>query len=454
MHGRHRRRTVAGVSGLSDPLTGTVFPAAAGGSWFEVGDPAASEAVEGRLRVRGVVPGERVTVVPDADDPPWARVVAVHDISPERRGPPCELAGDCGGCHWLHIDEPAQRRLKVAQALDALQRAGVPAGSVPEIEVLPSPLALAYRHRARFQIAPHPAGGPSHVGFHRPGSREVLDVPRCPLLAPPLARAFAAFRSALEGAGTPDDLTGIELTAPLGTAGALASINPRDRAPTGWPAWGSRLLEAASGLLAAVAVQPGRHAPRPHQLGEAPLLGHTPAGRPLAACPGSFVQSNLAAADRLLDAVLERAAPRPGQRVLELFSGGGTLGWCLAAAGAHVTAVELGAEALRAASVLPTPPDGRLEQRAGDAARALEQAAAGRADVVVANPPRSGLGHARRALIEAAPPRVVLACCSHAGFAADAAALWEGGYRLVRPALVDMFPQTRHPELVAAFERA
>jgi 23S rRNA (uracil1939-C5)-methyltransferase len=443
---------LAGVSGLSDRLTGTVFPAKAGGSWFEVGDP---QAPERRLRVRGVVPGERVTVVPDARDPPWARIVAVHESSPARRTPPCELADRCGGCHWLHLDEEAQHHMKVEALLETLERAGVPAASLPSVHVIPSPRALAYRHRARFQVAPDPAGGPPRIGFHRPGSREVLDVPRCPLLAPPLARAFAALRRALAetATGVPEDLTGVELTALPGTAGALAAINPRDRAPTGWPEWGARLLDASAGGLAAVAVQSSPRAPRPHRIGEVPVLGHTPAGRPLAASPGCFVQSNLSATDRLLDTVLELAAPRPNHCLLELFSGSGTLGWCLAAAGARVTSVEIGAEAVEAAAALPTPPDGSLELRTGDAAGALADSDARRADVVVANPPRSGLGRARGALLELAPPRVVLACCSHAGFAGDAASLWEAGYRFGRAVLVDMFPQTRHPELVAAFDR-
>jgi 23S rRNA (uracil1939-C5)-methyltransferase len=358
----------------------------------------------------------------------------------------------------LHIEESEQRAMRRRAALDRLEVAGVPGGSRLALEPIPAPEALGYRSRARFQIAADRAGGGEpRVGYHAPGSRHVVDVPECPLLAPELARAYAALRAALARIGCPVDLTGIELTALPATEGALAWVNPRDRAPEAWPEWGRRLLDAGDGALAAVAVQPGRHARGTALLGTSPVVGRTPGGRPVAAAPGTFLQANLAGADRLAEAVVDRAVPRPGERVIELFAGSGLLGWSLAAAaGAHVTAVETHPAAVSAAAALPAPPAGRLEASREEAGRALRRLseAGSVPELVVANPPRSGLGAARQALLAAAPSRVVLVCCSHAGFAEDAAAMCRHGYALTRPALVDMFPQTRHPELLGLFVRS
>jgi 23S rRNA (uracil1939-C5)-methyltransferase len=405
------------------------------------------------VRVRGVVPGERVAALPCPDDPPWGRVVERFDTSRWRRQPPCRLVDACGGCHWLHIDENLQRQLRRDAAIARLSAAGVPRAESLEPEMLPAPAPLGYRHRARFQVGPRGPDGAAAIGFHRPGSRRVLDVPECPLLAPELARAYAALRAALAEVGVPEDLTGIELTALPGAHGALAWINPRDRAPAPWPAWGRRLLEAADGAFAAVAVQPGRDTPAPLLLGESPVRGTTPAGRPVTAAPGTFVQANLASADRLVEAILTRAAPALDEPVLELCAGSGLLSWALAASGARVEAVESHPNAVAAAALLPKPPRGSVVLRREDAARALHRVRReGPApSLVVANPPRAGLGEALAPLRELAPPRVVLACCSHAGFAKDSSALCRAGYRLTRPALVDMFPQTRHPELLALF---
>ncbi|MFM8884080.1 MAG: 23S rRNA (uracil(1939)-C(5))-methyltransferase RlmD, partial [Solirubrobacterales bacterium] len=77
-----------------------------------------------------------------------------------------------------------------------------------------------------------------------------------------------------------------------------------------------------------------------------------------------------------------------------------------------------------------------------------------RPDLVVVDPPRSGLARKAVARIaEAAPKRIVYVSCNPTTLAPDAAQLAEGGYRLVRVRPVDMFPQTPHIECVALLER-
>ena len=74
--------------------------------------------------------------------------------------------------------------------------------------------------------------------------------------------------------------------------------------------------------------------------------------------------------------------------------------------------------------------------------------------VVVVDPPRSGV--APKALARTAQlgaERLVYVSCNPTTLAANGAQLAEAGYRLVRVAPVDMFPQTHHIEAVALFER-
>ena len=74
--------------------------------------------------------------------------------------------------------------------------------------------------------------------------------------------------------------------------------------------------------------------------------------------------------------------------------------------------------------------------------------------VVVVDPPRSGM--APKALARTAQlgaERIVYVSCNPTTLAANGAQLAELGYRLVRVAPVDMFPQTHHIEAVALFER-
>ncbi len=80
---------------------------------------------------------------------------------------------------------------------------------------------------------------------------------------------------------------------------------------------------------------------------------------------------------------------------------------------------------------------------------------AGRADVVVADPPRRGLGRALvDALCERAPDRVVLVACDPAALARDVGLFATRGYRLDRLRAFDAFPMTHHFECVALLVRS
>ena len=79
---------------------------------------------------------------------------------------------------------------------------------------------------------------------------------------------------------------------------------------------------------------------------------------------------------------------------------------------------------------------------------------AGRPDVLVVDPPRSGLSQkVVRRIIEAAPRRIVYVSCNPTTLAPNAAQLVEAGYTLTKVRPVDMFPQTPHVECVAQLER-
>jgi 23S rRNA (uracil1939-C5)-methyltransferase len=76
-------------------------------------------------------------------------------------------------------------------------------------------------------------------------------------------------------------------------------------------------------------------------------------------------------------------------------------------------------------------------------------------DFVLADPPRDGLGkHAIRELIRIAPERIHIVACDPATLARDLRHLCDGGYRLERLALADLFPQTYHMETIAYCARS
>jgi tRNA/tmRNA/rRNA uracil-C5-methylase (TrmA/RlmC/RlmD family) len=92
---------------------------------------------------------------------------------------------------------------------------------------------------------------------------------------------------------------------------------------------------------------------------------------------------------------------------------------------------------------------------AGDAAAgALAWVNAGLSvDVVVADPPRAGLGSARLAVTRLARRNVVLCSCNPRSLVRDVAALVAEGFRVESVTLFEMFPQTPHLESVVWLER-
>ena len=416
-----------------------------------------------RWNLYGAAPGDRVEAEPIPERDGWAEAGTTLERGPGRRDPPCPLARRCGGCHWLHLEEEVQAAWRARMLVEQAATRGIDlvALGIPLRHVV-SPHALGYRWRARFQSG-FGDRAPT-IGFHGRGHWRVVDVPECPLLAPPLARAYRALRGALFRLAPPD-LTGFELTVLPDAPGGLLTLNPRDVPPSTWPAIGEALLADEACRLAGIAVSPPRGDTRPALLGEPSVLGRTPAGRPVTVAARGFLQSNLASGDRLADEVTRMAGAAGGSRALELYAGSGFLSWPMAAAGARVEAFEESAAAVRAAAQLPAPsapgpqpaaPGGSLRLSSGEARATWRERGREPWDVLVADPPRTGLGPLARDLgasAGAAPPRIVLVSCSLAAVARDLAVLAGTGYRPAEIVQVDMFPQTRHAETIVRLER-
>ena len=77
-----------------------------------------------------------------------------------------------------------------------------------------------------------------------------------------------------------------------------------------------------------------------------------------------------------------------------------------------------------------------------------------RADLVVADPSRRGLGRGGAAVLAATgTPRIVLVSCDPAAAGRDVALLTGRGYDPVESVVVDLFPHTHHTEVVTRFDR-
>jgi len=167
--------------------------------------------------------------------------------------------------------------------------------------------------------------------------------------------------------------------------------------------------------------------------------------------PGGFFQTNTAIAAGLYAqaaAWLDAVGPRT---VWDLYCGVGGFALHLAAPGRDVVGIETSAPAVESARLTAAEagiPGVAFE--VGDAGAF----AAGRAapDAVVVNPPRRGLGAEFAETLERhGPATIVYSSCNPVTLAKDLAAM--PSYDIVEARLFDMFPQTRHAEVMTLLRR-
>jgi tRNA/tmRNA/rRNA uracil-C5-methylase (TrmA/RlmC/RlmD family) len=177
------------------------------------------------------------------------------------------------------------------------------------------------------------------------------------------------------------------------------------------------------------------------------------AGRRWRISAGSFFQSRSDGADVLAGLVAQAAAgwsasaAGPG-RAVDAYSGVGLFAGVLADAGWAVTAVEGSRSSV--ADARPNLAGLDVDIRRSDVTRWSPV----RADFVVADPSRDGLGgRAVSVLAATGAARIVLISCDVASLGRDAGLLCAAGFTPTSITPVDMFPQTWHVEVVSIFDR-
>jgi len=384
--------------------------------------------------------------------------------SPLRREAPCEYQTRCGGCPWMVLDEGEQGKWKQRSVLDALQRIGRVA-EPPLAQILAPGSPTGYRNRVEFSLGAD-RSGELVLGLHSgtaPGclvdirsctvqhasANEVLATVRRVLLRPPRVpvgsrRPGEGFRVVLRRSWSTGRIL-VVLREPAGRFPRSAEL-ARELVASHPEVCGVVRLQARAGR---------RGGTRALALAGQTRLEEAVAGHAFRLPAATFVQVNNAAAAELVRLVVEGAGPPDGARVLDLYGGVGVHGLALLARGAAAVAVcdaDAGAIACGRAAAREGG-SGRIRYHHADVGAFLRRRPPrpDGCDLVIANPPRTGLGPGvAEAILDRRPARIVLVSCDPATLARDLRALIRGGASLERVVPVDMFPQTAHVEAVAS----
>jgi 23S rRNA (uracil1939-C5)-methyltransferase len=379
--------------------------------------------------------------------------------SPHRVQPSCPYFGSCGGCRYQHADYKYQLDIKKEILRESLRR--IAKAEIPgEIQVHAS-APWNYRNRSRLQLQTKPEFG---VGYFKSASCELLPVQQCPISSPLINRGIEAVWRMGSAGKDAEGIHETEFFANADDSRMLAELTCDTSARrSSVQAWAEELRATLPEITGVAAFRESRKGVREElaSVGKTHLL-YSNADRAHRVSAGAFFQTNRFLVDELVQIV---AGDEAGELALDLYAGVGLFSTALACNFHHIVSVE---SSQTAAGDLQynLPANGRATQAtaeqflrriegAGRAAHDSVDSQSGlRPDLIVVDPPRSGLGdRVARLLTNVSAPRITYVSCDPATLARDLVILLGAGYRIKRVHMADMFPQTYHLESVVKLVR-
>lgn len=171
----------------------------------------------------------------------------------------------------------------------------------------------------------------------------------------------------------------------------------------------------------------------------------------------SFYQINYVGTNALYGKALEFAGLTGKERVVDAYSGVGTIGILASDGAARVISVELNKDAVRDARVNAKLNGVKnIDFYCADAADFLREMSENgeKVDVVIMDPPRAGSTPVfLDSIVKAAASKIVYVSCAPDTLARDLAFLTRRGYKVNKIQPVDMFPHTKHVETVVLMSK-
>ncbi len=407
------------------------------------------------------VPGDlaEIEIVEERKSFLRAKIVSFKEAS-EQRIRPFSLEDEaCGTACWQTMSYDSQLFYKRTNVLDALVRIG---GIDPcETDTLvhpciPSPQQWHYRNKIELSAGADEKGR-FVLGYMQQHSHTLVPMSRTRLAHREIEKAPAALTGALRYLQGRQDLG-------IWRIGVRHSEHTNDLQIALWTRPGAfpRALVAktlSSALKSTSIVRVMAYPDKPRKIkGLEVLQGKGVWKESLGSCrfatqAPSFFQVNTEQAERLIETALEMLNVKPGMKIADLYSGGGTFSIPLARAGGEVYCVESVSTSVRDLKANAQANQVKLTVKGGDAAREL--AGLGHLDILVVDPPRAGIAASMiDDIVKAAPEQFLYVSCDPATLARDIKRLCTtGAYRLVSVIPVDMFPQTYHVECVVLLSK-
>ena len=424
------------------------------------------------------VPGDRarIRIVRKRKQYAEARLVELISPSEDRIEAPCPYSGICGGCKWQFLKYSKQLEYKRRHVAESLAHIGGIQG-VAVHDTIPSKDIFGYRNKMEFTCSDRrwlmPAEMDSDadrdfaIGLHVPGTYyKVLDTRVC-LLQPEQGNTLLDnVRGFIRESGVP--VYGLRSHEGFWRFLMLRHSAVRDEwmvniiTSRNEPAVVAPLAERlmaefpqVTSVVNNISARKAGVAQGEYEIclkGADTLLDRI-GPHEFEISANSFFQTNTFGAEQLYRCAARYAGLTGNERVVDLYSGTGTIAIWLSRQAAEVIGIELVESAVRdARRNCDRNRIANCRFLQGDIIEQLPQIRH-RADVLVIDPPRAGM-HKKvvRQVIDTGSPRIVYVSCNPATLARDLA-MMKQHYRVMEVQPVDMFPHTHHIEAVARLER-
>ncbi|NRA36041.1 MAG: class I SAM-dependent RNA methyltransferase [Polyangiaceae bacterium] len=339
----------------------------------------------------------------------------------------CTVSARCGGCPLIDDDPTEQRRRKLAEVASAFGEVGVRLPAEPKW--VSSPQSIGYRNRVRLRI--QPTGTVAFFNEVKSGGCAVLETALAELvhetiyLSESEPEHFRPYQH-LEARGCDaDGRASLYLTLREGSQSNLVAIRRR---------------------LPDVIVADSNCSPRPVQRYE------TTPGVHMSVPLDCFLQINQAVNRTLVEQVVGKALELGANSFADIYCGSGNLALPLMAAGLTGVGVDHEGPAIQSLASAFGPHGSRAI--AGDAVTVSQQLVKeGQLyDLVLLDPPRAGVPHGLREMAQLSRQAMAMCSCNPKTLARDLRQL-SGEFQLESLTVFDMFPHTRHVEVMAWLRR-
>ena len=398
-----------------------------------------------------VLENEHIEAAITESKPGFARAKAdrILEASQHRVPPPCPYFSNCGGCHYQHSTYEHQLEIKAAILRENLRRIAK-LEFTSELEIHPS-VPWNYRNRTRMRIRTHPEFA---IGYYRFASHELLPVDQCPISSPLINRAISRVWELGRAGRLGEAIKEIEFFSDAEDANLLVELYCLGEPAQAAGSWAEGIRPALPEIAGVAAFPSGaadqsmHSLPSPAVVGAGHLAFRT-AHAEYRVSAGSFFQTNRHLTDELVNIV---AGGQSGRTAIDLYAGVGLFSVVLSREFERVIAVESSPQSygdlVYNAPVNVKSFQSSVEQYLKDRPGSI------RADLVIVDPPRGGLGErTAREIAKINSPALTYVSCDPATLARDLVPLLAAGYRVDQVHLVDLFPQTFHLETVLRLVR-